>query len=188
MIILPKVIRRPLPWLPWMERHKSPISSGIFFRIPLIFSLFKGWQHQHYCTIGVWQIQISTQQDQENLQTVFSAEKILLKKWKTKNYLKWMMCFGLDSSSLGLIGLGSQSGGSITTSKLFRKKRPQLYSHTMHNMMLLPSKNFHFTRSKNTSALDLWVEPVCFLKFASHSIFQRQPYGFVIYLRTFFQE
>ena len=98
------------------------------------------------------------------------------------------MCFGLDSSSLGLIGLGSQSGGSITTSKLFRKKRPQLYSHTMHNMMLLPSKNFHFTRSKNTSALDLWVEPVCFLKFASHSIFQRQPYGFVIYLRTFFQE
>lgn len=41
-------------------------------------------------------------------------------------YLKWMMCFGLDSSSLGLIGLGSQSGGSITTSKLFRKKRPLL--------------------------------------------------------------
>jgi len=26
------------------------------------------------------------------------------------------------------------------------------------------NKNFHFTRSKNSSALDLWVEPVCFLK------------------------
>ena len=36
-VVFPKVIRRPLPWLPWVERHKSPISSGIFFRIPLIF-------------------------------------------------------------------------------------------------------------------------------------------------------
>lgn len=25
-------------------------------------------------------------------------------------------------------------------------------------------KNFHYTRSKNSSSLDLWVEPVCFLK------------------------
>ena len=56
----------------------------------------------------------------------FLPKKILLTKWKTYNNLKWMMCFGLDSSFLGLIGLGSQSGGSITTSKLFRKKRPLL--------------------------------------------------------------
>ena len=34
------------------------------------------------------------------------------------------MCFGLDSSSLGLIGLGSQSGGSITTSKQCLKRDP----------------------------------------------------------------
>ena len=35
-----------------------------------MFNLFPGFQHQHHCPLGVWPVQISAQQDQENLQTV----------------------------------------------------------------------------------------------------------------------
>ena len=39
-----------------------------------------------------------------------------------------------------------------------------IINYTWSMSLVSPSKNFHFTRSKNSSALDLWVEPVCFLK------------------------
>ena len=44
-----------------------------------MFNLFPGFQHQHHCPLGVWPVQISAQQDQENLQTViFSVRKDIL--------------------------------------------------------------------------------------------------------------
>ena len=93
----------------WKDTNRQ-YQVGYFSGSRSFFSLFKGWQHQHYCTTGVWQIQISTQQDQENLQTVFSAKKMSLTKWKTQilkmNDVLWFRFFIPGTHWIGITERG----------------------------------------------------------------------------------